>query len=87
MAAVSGPVGEFLQHLPTGKVRLIATSGEKRSRFAPDVPTYAEQGFKDIVFGRRLSDDEVYSPALPDILADAYRKATPVFRFLSTLDG
>lgn len=50
VAAVSGPIGEFLQHLPTGKVRLIATSGEKRSRFAPDVPTYAEQGFKDIVF-------------------------------------
>jgi hypothetical protein len=42
--------------------------------------------YKDIVFGRRLSDDEVYSPALPDILADAYAKATPVFRFLSTLD-
>ncbi len=50
VAAVSGPIGEFLQHLPTGKVRLLATSGEKRSRFTPDVPTYAEQGFKDIVF-------------------------------------
>jgi hypothetical protein len=43
--------------------------------------------YKDIVFGRRLSDDEVYSPHLPDILAGAYAKATPVFRFLSTLDG
>jgi tripartite-type tricarboxylate transporter receptor subunit TctC len=50
VAAVSGPIGEFLQHLPTGKLRLIATSGEARSRFAPTVPTYAEQGFKDIVF-------------------------------------
>ncbi len=50
VAAVSGPIGEFLQHLPTGKVRLLATSGEKRSRFTPEVPTYAEQGFKDIVF-------------------------------------
>lgn len=50
VAAVSGPIGEFLQHLPTGKLRLIATSGEARSRFAPTVLTYAEQGFKDIVF-------------------------------------
>jgi tripartite-type tricarboxylate transporter receptor subunit TctC len=50
VAAVSGPVGEFLQHLPSGKVRLLATSGAARNRFAPNVPTYAEQGFKDIVF-------------------------------------
>lgn len=50
VAAVSGPVGEFLQHLPGGKVRLLATSGAARSKFAPNVATYAEQGFKDIVF-------------------------------------
>jgi tripartite-type tricarboxylate transporter receptor subunit TctC len=50
VAAVSGPVGEFLQHLPGGKLRLLATSGAARSRFAPGVATYAEQGFKDIVF-------------------------------------
>jgi hypothetical protein len=43
--------------------------------------------FKDIVFGRRMSDDEVYSADLPKILADAYATATPVFRFLSSLDG
>jgi tripartite-type tricarboxylate transporter receptor subunit TctC len=50
IASVSGPVGEFLQHLPTGKVRLLATSGAARSRFATAVATYSEQGFKDIVF-------------------------------------
>lgn len=50
LAAASGPVGEFLQHLPAGKVRLLATSGPSRSRFAPNVPTFAEQGFKDIVY-------------------------------------
>lgn len=49
VAAVSGPVGEFLQHIPTGKVRLLATSGPSRSRFTPSVATFAEQGFKDIV--------------------------------------
>jgi hypothetical protein len=43
--------------------------------------------YKDLVFGRRIADDEVYSPDLPRILAEAYAKATPVFRFLSTLDS
>jgi uncharacterized protein (TIGR02453 family) len=41
--------------------------------------------YKDLTFGRRLSDDEVYSPDLPQILAKAYAAATPVFRFLSSL--
>jgi tripartite-type tricarboxylate transporter receptor subunit TctC len=50
IASVSGPVGEFLQHLPTGRVRLLATSGASRSKFAPAVSTYAEQGFKELVF-------------------------------------
>lgn len=49
IAAVSGPVGDITQHLPTGKVRILAVSGAKRSRFAPDVPTYEEQGFKDMI--------------------------------------
>jgi tripartite-type tricarboxylate transporter receptor subunit TctC len=50
VAAVSGPVGEFLQHLQTGKARLLATSGPARNRFAPTVPTFAEQGFADMVY-------------------------------------
>lgn len=48
IAAVSGPVGDITQHLATGKVRILATSGAKRNRFAPDVPTYAEQGYKEL---------------------------------------
>lgn len=48
ISAVSGPIGDLTQHLATGKVRILATSGTKRNRFAPDVPTYAEQGFKDL---------------------------------------
>ncbi len=43
--------------------------------------------FKDIVFGRRLSDSEIQSPSLPDILANDYAAALPVFRFLATLRG
>ena len=49
----------------------------------PDGP--ACSCWKDVVFGRRLSDDEVLSPDLPDRLAEGYATAMPVFRFLSTL--
>jgi hypothetical protein len=41
--------------------------------------------WKDVIFGRRLSDAEVCSPGLPDVLADGYATALPVFRFLATL--
>jgi tripartite-type tricarboxylate transporter receptor subunit TctC len=50
IAAVSGPVGEFLQHAQAGKARYLATSGAQRNRFAPTVPTLSEQGYKDLVF-------------------------------------
>jgi tripartite-type tricarboxylate transporter receptor subunit TctC len=48
VAAFSSPIGDYLQYLKSGKLRLLATSGLTRSRFAPDVPTYAEQGFKGL---------------------------------------
>jgi len=48
IAAVSGPIGDITQHLASGKVRILATSGAKRNRFAPDVPTFAEQGYPDL---------------------------------------
>jgi len=48
--AVSGPVGEFLQQAAAGKIRILGVSGRTRSRFAPDVPTYIEQGLKDMYF-------------------------------------
>ena len=48
--AVSGPVGEFIQQANAGKIRYLAVSGAERSRFAPNVPTFAEQGYKDLVF-------------------------------------
>jgi len=73
--AVSGPVGEFLQHLPAGKVRLLATSGAARSKFAPGVATYAEQGFKDIVFDEWFG---FYMPA--KVPADALNRAVTAIR-------
>jgi uncharacterized protein (TIGR02453 family) len=51
----------------------------------PDHPMAELFRYKDVIFGRNLSDDEVHSPELPDILTNAYAAAVPVFRFLSTL--
>lgn len=48
--AVSGPIGEFTQHVAAGKCRLLAATGSSRSRFAPDTPTLVEQGMKDMAF-------------------------------------
>ena len=48
ISAVSGPIGDITQHLPTGKVRILATSGPNRSRFAPDVATFTEQGLPEL---------------------------------------
>jgi len=40
-----GNYNELIPHAGSGKVRLLATSGAKRARQLPDVPTVAEQGF------------------------------------------
>lgn len=50
LAAVSGPIGEFTQHVVAGKCRLLAASGAKRSQFAPNTPTLIEQGLKGFVY-------------------------------------
>ena len=50
ISSVSGPVGEFSQHVIGGKIRLLATSGTSRNKFAPTIATYAEQGFKELTF-------------------------------------
>ena len=44
------PVGEFLRHIPEGKIRVLATSGSRRSVFTPQVSTFSEQGFKELEF-------------------------------------
>jgi uncharacterized protein (TIGR02453 family) len=72
----------------------VASWGEVRphealKRFPPGYPQDHPMApmflWKDVVFGRRLSDREVLSPDLPDRLAEAYATAAPVFRFLSSL--
>jgi uncharacterized protein (TIGR02453 family) len=69
---VFGPVnGDRLKRVPTG--------------FPADHPDAELLKLKDVVFGRRLSDDDATSPELPDVLADSFAAALPVFRFLAAL--
>jgi uncharacterized protein (TIGR02453 family) len=66
-----------------------ARGHDELKRFPPgyprDHPLARMFLWKDVVFGRPLSDDEVCSPELPDRIAEGFATAAPVFRFLSTL--
>jgi tripartite-type tricarboxylate transporter receptor subunit TctC len=75
IASMTSPVGDYLPHLKAGKLRLLATSGATRSRFAPDVATYAEQGFKP------LTMSEWYGFFLPGgASADVTQRAAAAIR-------
>jgi tripartite-type tricarboxylate transporter receptor subunit TctC len=41
-------IGVILPHVKGGKIRMLATSGSKRSPFTPNVPTFIESGYKDV---------------------------------------
>lgn len=49
VAACVTPTGDQLAFHKAGKLRMLATSGPKRVAHAADVPTFAEQGFPEIV--------------------------------------
>ena len=71
-AATYGEVsGERLKRVPTG--------------FAADHPGAELLKLKDVTFGRRLSDDDVLSPDLPDMLVDTFEAAVPLLRLLAAL--
>ena len=62
---------ESLQRVPPG--------------FPKDHPLADMLRWKDVVFGRRLADEEVLSATLPDRLAASWATAVPVYRFLAAL--
>ncbi len=69
VAAYGQLSGERLKRLPRG--------------FAKDHPDADLLVLKDLVFSRRLSDADVMSPGLPDLLADLYAAAGPVWGLLA----
>lgn len=68
IAAVSVSLGDLVRQAQAGKLRILAVSGEARSKFAPEIATFAEQG----VPGLDMRDwFGVYIPgrAAPQVLA------------------
>lgn len=49
IAGMSSPLGDWVQHHRGGKVRILATSGPDRSSYTPEVATYREQGYSELV--------------------------------------
>jgi tripartite-type tricarboxylate transporter receptor subunit TctC len=86
IAAYSTVLGSFLPHLQSGRLRLLAVSGTERSSFAPQLPTYREQGYELAMtewFG-------VFAPAktpgpIIERAADAVQKAVAQADFLRGL--
>lgn len=64
---------EALENHRAGKVRIIATSGDKRSHALPDVATFKEQGYPGITASGWFA---MYAPAkTPEALITAYNRA------------
>ena len=63
--------GESLKRVPPG--------------YPPDHPAADLLRKKNVTFGHRLSDDDAFSPRLPDILADAFAIGTPLMRYLASI--
>jgi tripartite-type tricarboxylate transporter receptor subunit TctC len=84
--AVSGPVGEFTQHVAAGKCRLLATTGAQRNKFAPTTPTMVEQGLKDMAFSEWFG---FYLPAKApaDVLARANAALRAALAAPETVEG
>ena len=86
LPAVSGPIGEFTQHVASGRCRILGASGAQRSRFARDVPTLAEQGYKNLVFNEWFG---FYLPAkaAPEIVQRANAALRTALAGSDVVDG
>ena len=80
-------------HAVTDDAVFVATfgrlNGDRLTRvpqgYRPDHPEAELLKLKDMTFGHRLSDADVYAADLPDRLAASLAKAVPVMRLLATL--
>jgi uncharacterized protein (TIGR02453 family) len=74
---------------PKFKETFGAISGDKSTRLPPGFPKdHPEADLlkqKDLTFGRRLADADVFAPGLPDLIAETFGAAVPVMRWLARL--
>ena len=80
LAALMLPDGSFLPYTKDGRMRVLATSGETRSPFYPDVPTFAEQGVKELVVTEWFG---LFAPGATP-LAVRERAATAIARVIAS---
>ena len=80
------PAGDPLPNHRAGKLRLLATSGKQRLPFAPDVPTFAEQGFGELTTEEWFG---FYAPAKTPaaVLASANAAINAALKDKSLVDG
>jgi tripartite-type tricarboxylate transporter receptor subunit TctC len=83
----SGP-GPVIPQIQAGKLRALATWGEKRLDAMPDVPTFQELGYKDVLF---YIWSGVYAPAgtpepVMKVLRDTMRKVVEDTEFKQAMD-
>jgi tripartite-type tricarboxylate transporter receptor subunit TctC len=76
IAALVLPEGILRQHKATGKLRVLATSSAQRSAYLPDVPTFVEQGHRNLVVREWYAFflPGKSSPAVADATSQALRQ-------------
>jgi tripartite-type tricarboxylate transporter receptor subunit TctC len=87
--AVINPLTEMLPYLQAGKLRVLGITSRQRSKFAPQVPTFIEQGQPTVVGSEWMG---VFARAgtpqqLVDRMGAAVRAATQTPAMQAALDG
>jgi len=86
LASMVTPSGDYIQHYKAGKLRILATSGQQRSPYLPEIPTFAEQGFPELTAEEWFG---FYAPAKtpPAVLAAANTAINNALRDKSVTDS
>lgn len=86
LASMLTPHGDFLANHKAGKLRILTTSGKQRSPFVPEIFTFTESGFTDLVGEECFS---FYAPAKTpaNIVASANAAINAALKEKSVIDS